>query len=498
MRASRRESMYGVLWLPRFRLQAVLRGESNTWRPFALVDDAQRKPVVLVCNEAAARYGIEPGSPVGRGLARCPELEIRRPDPEAEESVRRLMLAVAWDWGPKMEATERNLLTLDLSGQGEKERAGAAEETRERLLDQELVSCVGLAATPALARIAAFAAERETGKIWELPESRRLEALDRLPLATAEMDGRLIERLQTWGLHFLGEFARFPRSSIAARLGEEGVEWWDLLNSRDCPPLRLVQPAHRVEERQELECEVDSLEPVLFLLRRFLSSMSLQLRALSRVAGAMRLSLQLASGEDYERRFQLPEPTREEEILFRVLHGHLEQIELRAPVAAVTLEMVPVDPREVQRGIFDTALRNPWKFEETIDRLVGIVGNENVGSPRLNDSHAADDFRLDALPKQIEEPEKETGPPVCGPVLQRWRPPEEAVVQYRRDGWPERVESSHVRGWVTGWRGPWRGSGHWWNRRAWSRIEWDVEIESGQVYRLTKTEKRWWVEGCYG
>jgi hypothetical protein len=47
--------------------------------------------------------------------------------------------------------------------------------------------------------------------------------------------------------------------------------------------------------------------------------------------------------------------------------------------------------------------------------------------------------------------------------------------------------------------GPWRSSGGWWslNRVGWDRDEWDVELATGDVYRIARDRStgQWEIEG---
>jgi protein ImuB len=61
------------------------------------------------------------------------------------------------------------------------------------------------------------------------------------------------------------------------------------------------------------------------------------------------------------------------------------------------------------------------------------------------------------------------------------------------------IQSQSKGGRVVHRAGPWRTSGQWWtaDRDTWDRDEWDVAVDSGVVYRLSRdrTTDRWEVEG---
>ena len=62
---------------------------------------------------------------------------------------------------------------------------------------------------------------------------------------------------------------------------------------------------------------------------------------------------------------------------------------------------------------------------------------------------------------------------------------------------PVFVFSQEAHGEIVDAAGPYRVSGNWWDHAAWALEEWDVELSNGALYRLSKREDAWFVEGCY-
>jgi protein ImuB len=199
----------------------------------------------------------------------------------------------------------------------------------------------------------------------------------------------------------------------------------------------------------------------------------------------------------YTRDFRLPEPTAQEEILFRVLHTHLESLHTAATVRGVTVKCRPVRPLTRQQGLFESALRDPHGFAETLARVSAVVGADRVGTPVLDNTHRPDAVTL-TKPVAVIAPSEPNGQhPRRGLPLRRYRPPLIATVELNGVA-PAFVWTSAVRGAVCATAGPWRGSGEWWDaQRAWRREEWDVELDTGGVYRLLRGPEGWFLEGEY-
>jgi hypothetical protein len=206
---------------------------------------------------------------------------------------------------------------------------------------------------------------------------------------------RILSILHQWGIHTLGQLAALSRDDLAARLGMRAVELRERANGRAERILKLVSPPESFIESFEFENEIETVEPLLFILRRFLQQLATRLNAIYLVAKELRLRITFADKSHYERIFKIPQPTNNEDILFRMLHTHLENFTSAHPIVAIELEAQPSRSVRQQFGLFETALRDPVQLHETLARLVGLLGADRVGTPVLEETHRPDAFRME-------------------------------------------------------------------------------------------------------
>ena len=288
--------------------------------------------------------------------------------------------------------------------------------------------------------------------------------------------------LHKWGVHTLGQLAALEPDQLGARLGPIAVKLWKQANGQATRLLRLVRPAEVFAEEIEFEHEIETTEPLLFILRRFLEQLGLRLGALYLVAPEIRLRLTFSDKSRYEHCFHIPDPTRSVEILFRLLQAHLESFRAEHPIVAVGLEAKAIRPARQQFQLFETPLRDPTRLHETLTRLTGLFGKERVGTPVLEDSHRPDAFRLEPfvweLPSASSPNEFSS---MMGPALRR----------LRAEFLPEPGAP------VVAQQGPYLASGDWWNENNWKRAEWDLELESGMICRCQERRDESEIEGIY-
>jgi len=145
----------------------------------------------------------------------------------------------------------------------------------------------------------------------------------------------------------------------------------------------------------------------------------------------------------------------------------------------------------LQHGLFIPQAPAPEKLQLTLARLTALLGEGNVGSPELLDTHRPDAFVM--RPFSAEVPTAPAQPPTTIRFAFRYyRPPIAAQVRMKA----ERPVSINAQPILTA-AGPWRVSGDWWTTAPWDREEWDVELSNGGLYRVYQASQRWFLEGMY-
>jgi len=217
-----------------------------------------------------------------------------------------------------------------------------------------------------------------------------------------------------------------------------------------------------------------------------------RLTAYGLATNELRLRLKLENRSEHSRTLRFPVPMLDTKAFLKLLDLDLGAHPPPAPVVKVWLEAEPAKPRAAQTGLFIPLAPEPEKLELTLARLRGLVGDKNVGSPVLLDTHRPGAFQMLARPLAASPCRRVA----ASLPLRAIRPPRTARVQMA-SGQPVHVQAEGVRGHVTAAAGPWRTSGDWWTVDPWARDEWDIALSDGALYRIYSEQGRWFVDGSY-
>jgi protein ImuB len=486
-------AMFGCIFLPRFRLQAALRWH-DARGPAVIVEETTLKGIVSEVSEEAAAKGIAPGMTSAQALARARDLIIRLRSPAQEECLNQILIQTALALSPDVELCCDGACVADL-------RCVRKETCWQQLADhqvaqlrtQGLCAMMGIAPTPDLALLAARGAQ-PAAVIYD-PGA----FTSGLPIETLDPSEDLLQILRGWGIRRVGEFLALPKAATIERLGPAAEALRRKVSGRNKRLLRLVRSRPEYVEAFDFDGEIETIEPLLFLLRRFLEELCGRLRAVYRVAQRLILRLPLEDGSQHERTFGIPMPTADVEVLFRILNTHLDSLHLPKRPIGVRLAIQAALPAKNQLQLFESALRDPNRFGETLAKLKAFLGNDNVGVPARSDTHRPDSYRLRedfAAESEIHRKPIDVIEPLRGLPLRRFRPTVPSSVRVKEDC-PSFLESPVVRGAIRQCAGPYRLSGNWWDNEHWQQEEWDVAVARNGLYRLSRHGTIWKIEGCY-
>jgi protein ImuB len=311
--------------------------------------------VVGEATPAAEAFGITAGMRIGEALARCPELRLVPPDPDAVRARWSDVLDRLEGIGAAPESDRAGEAYLDADGLrgihgGHLE--GVLAATREAVGRR-----IRLGAGPS--RFAAYAAalhSRRRGGSKVVPAGAARAFLAPLEIGTLRARPELAELpevLERLGVRTLGELAALPAPAVAERFGHPGLLALDLAYGRDTP-LAPRRPPEPVIERLELPepSSGPQLERALGLLvARVLARPERRGRTLR----ALALSARFVEGGAWRAQATLRQASAEPERLRLALAPRLS--ELPAPAESLGVEVDAFGPpaHDQQRLVHDAA-----------------------------------------------------------------------------------------------------------------------------------------------
>jgi len=567
--------MFACIHIPGFPVEAIVRVEPLL-REQALAVLEGKPPLtrVVALNQKALQMGMQPGMTrlqtapfAASGNSRSKTL-LRPRSPEQETSAHAALLDAAHAFTPRVEDTAPGTLLLDLTGMGRLYGSPArmAHELASRTDAIGLKANVALAANPDAAMLAALGfdsitvipAGKEAQRLGVLPLPVLLEGLgvlerkaERQPRITrirprenaksavaserqaATLRQQLLDTLERWGVRDCRTLALLPEHALASRLGETGTRLQRMARGTSLRTLVLSDPPSRFEEAMELECAVEDLESLSFILNRLLEQLCtrLEARALAaqelrlrlqrerRVAGEETMSVEESSRDDanaaiFERALRLPVAMREAKVFLKLLQLDLAAHPPGAPVIKVWITAEPAPPRSAQRGLFLPVIPEAERLEITLARVSSVVGERRLGIARVLDTHRRDSSMERFTAGEPRPDEGLTIPqnaelPLALRIFRPALPLQVTVVQGRPAIVCGGKRPCGLAGEILWSAGPWHSSGDWWTEQstklqagAWDREEWDVAMGHGEnvaLYRIhrDKSSGKWFADASY-
>jgi protein ImuB len=342
--------------------------------------------------------------------------------------------------------------------------------------------------------VARAAALAEDGRVCT--EEAAAALLLPLPLRILGLSSQNIERLELLGIRTLGELAALPHGPFVRRFGPKAARWHALARGDDPVPLRPRPRALRIERALSGEGSAEREDQLLFALRALVARVAEDLAAVGRRCGRLGLQLECEDGEVLTIPVGLARPSAQAATLFDVVRARLDGLTLRSPVCRLRLGADHLEEAGTPLALFAAA--DPEALALAVARLQAAFGERAALRARLVEGRRPEAcFAYEPFAGAL------AGAPDAAlagdgaadaPVLQYRLLEPRLVAVVVKDGAPAFVGTPPRR--VVKVAGPWRYDETWW-RSALRRDDYDVVLEGGTIFRLTRTGGVWHLAGYY-
>jgi protein ImuB len=393
-----------------------------------------------------------------------------------EAETRAILLECAGAFSPRVEDRSEDtafLCGIDIAGTGS--LFGPPEMLARSLLER--VRAAGIAATVSVSCNfhAAICTARDSSlriAVRVIPPGEEATALANLPVAVLDLTEMQAETFASWGIRTLGMLAALPERDLIARLGQDGKRLRQLARGELPHLFQPVEPGFTLSERIELDSPVELLDSLLFVAGVMLDQLILRAEARIVALASVTITLALDGGGTHSRTVRPALPNNEKQLWIKLLHLDLEAHPPQAVILAVALDAEPGSTSKVQLGLFSPQLPEASRLDVTLARIRAIVGEENVGSAVLVDTHAPEGFRMEPFTLLSSDPSA-IAPVQLRASARQIRPPEAAPVTFENG----RLAMFVFRGRrfaIERAYGPWLVGGEWWNQTFWAQEQWDL------------------------
>jgi protein ImuB len=469
---SRSKSLYAAIRAAEFPTQAILRLRPDLHaKPVALLDGVAPQERVCSFNPLAAKHGV------AHGMSRLEvedlsDISLLSRSIETECAAKAALLESLSHFSPCIEETfaENSCeFILDITGT---ERlfgppATLAQRLRAAILSAGFRASVAVSHNFDTARIKA----EYTRGITVIPVDKEAASLATVPIDALRLDGPHYETFVLWGINTLGELAEMPEEELISRLGQQAKFWLQLARGIAEHTPQPIEARFELKEHIEFETHVEQLDSLLFIganmINNLVSRASERALSLATITIQMSLEKQLT----YQRMIRPAIPSSDRKFLLKLLQLEIAAHPPQAAISSLTLAAEAGQQGKVQLGLFAPQTPEPSRLDVTLARLKALVGDDNVGSAVLNDTHRSGSFGMEKF-SITSHPSLRLDTTVRI-SLRRIRPPRPLRVLFhlrKPTSFLDKADRYDVQ---TAY-GPWHSSGCWWSVDKWDLDEWDV------------------------
>jgi protein ImuB len=402
------------------------------------------------------------------------------------------LVSVARQFSYSIETLDDGIL-FDISGL--ERLIGSPEKIARKILAElKHAKIPGSVAIADTVETATLLARQESAAEYSL---RLPDSFPQLSLNGLEIEDDTLNVFNDLGLNRVEDLLAVPQDELIKRYGRVFENVVRAIRQKGD---RLLTP--NVKEKSVawsygLDLAVEDFEQLIFILNHGLDALFRRVAYYGLSTEHLDISFRLSNKTTRNYEIKTSFPTLERSFWLKLINLRVSLDPPEAGIVSLDVVSYFAKPRPSQRGLYAVSRPEPESLLLTVDKIKKLVGKENVGIPQLLDQRLARPFTLnaDAIP-DVSGSDQDSAATDRGVVAFCYFCPPLSAEVLVRDGRLLFVKTRSFSGHVAEYSGVWRANSKWWDT-PWKTYEWDIEIESGGVYRLCRVGKEWFVVGEY-
>ncbi|PFP27387.1 DNA polymerase IV [Bacillus sp. AFS073361] len=281
-------------------------------KPLAIAGNVEeRRGIIVTCNYEARKFGVKTTMALWEARKLCPQLIVMKPNFERYRAVSIAMFEILRHYTEIVEPVSIDEGYLDITESFEKgSPIEIAESIQKRILEQLDIPCsIGIAPNKFLAKTAS-----DMKKPMGITILRKRDIpIDLWPLNTNEMHGvgkKTAEKLQTIGIHTIGELANGNEIQLKTLLGINGIRLKERANGIDHRPVdpESIEEFKSIGNSTTLPRDVSNQQELLRVLTSLAETVSVRLKRKKVLAGTLGITIRYKDRRTITRSKKLPNP----------------------------------------------------------------------------------------------------------------------------------------------------------------------------------------------
>jgi DNA polymerase-4 len=355
-------------------------------KPFTVGGRPEERGVVASCSYAARQFGVRSAMPMARALRLCGGLMIVPPRHRRYGEASRQVMERLGQVTPLVEQISIDEAFLDVSGLPEPPEDTARRLQRQILDELGLPNSVGLAGNKLVAKIATEVGKKSAAKgqppnaLTIVPSGQEAVFLDPLPAAMLWGVGPKTEaRLAEFGMHTIGDIARWPGDDLVRRFGENGRDLSRHACGIDERPVVTEHEIKSISQEVTFARDLRDDKALEDILRDISAQVGRRLRHADLAGTTVKVKLRWPDFTTLTRQATLSTPTDQDDEIYTAARGLLQKA--RPKGQAVRLIGVGVsglgEPVR-QLGLWEAGSEKQRKLQEVVDKLQEKFGAKSI------------------------------------------------------------------------------------------------------------------------